>query len=356
MCRNIFALLIFGMSAITFGQVDYSTEIQAILGDNCASCHGSAGGLNLSDYTNLMDGGNNGVVINPYDHASSELYIRITLPSSSDEDMPPQGSLTQSEIDLISQWIEEGALSSPAGCTDPEAYNCIDDNGINYTFEIGDIQYVNGCNWGLDDFLELVYVGGCDESAPCEGFYNPNMDIDNGSCDYFQAPHGDDVTFTVADNGIIVDWSSFTPPVNASILGYHVQRCAESCAFITGSAFPWNDENTGISETVILDESDWEVGVEIKYAINVKYSNAESYGMAIGASYITPSLCPEMGDMNGDSTWNVLDIVTLANCVLAGNCNIQENGCAGDMNGDSTWNVLDIVTLANCVLAENCDN
>ena len=36
------------------------------------------------------------------------------------------------------------------------------------------------------------------------------------------------------------------------------------------------------------------------------------------------------------------------------NCAELENGCAGDLNGDGGWNVLDIVTLANCVLAQNC--
>ena len=62
----------------------------------------------------------------------------------------------------------------------------------------------------------------------------------------------------------------------------------------------------------------------------------------------------ELGDINGDSGWNVLDIVALANCVLAGNCIDQENSCAGDMNGDGGYNVLDIVALANCVLAGIC--
>jgi len=65
-------------------------------------------------------------------------------------------------------------------------------------------------------------------------------------------------------------------------------------------------------------------------------------------------ICPDMGDMNGDGGYNVLDIVTLANCVLASNCAELPNGCAGDMNGDGGYNVLDIVTLANCVLAGNC--
>ena len=69
---------------------------------------------------------------------------------------------------------------------------------------------------------------------------------------------------------------------------------------------------------------------------------------------IIDNLCPELGDINGDDDWNVLDIVALANCVLASNCSTQENGCAGDMNGDGDYNVLDIVALANCVLSSSC--
>ena len=64
--------------------------------------------------------------------------------------------------------------------------------------------------------------------------------------------------------------------------------------------------------------------------------------------------CPNHGDLNADNIWNVLDIVTLANCVLAQDCDEEVNGCAGDVNEDGTWNVLDIVTLANCILHQNC--
>ncbi|MGE4614446.1 MAG: T9SS type A sorting domain-containing protein, partial [Planctomycetota bacterium] len=68
-------------------------------------------------------------------------------------------------------------------------------------------------------------------------------------------------------------------------------------------------------------------------------------------------------DCNGDpcDTFDVLDIVILANCVLAGDCSqdcpTAPNGCfacAGDINQDGGYNVLDIVQLANCVLAQNC--
>ena len=94
-------------------------------------------------------------------------------------------------------------------------------------------------------------------------------------------------------------------------------------------------------------------GEEIKYAISVIYSNNPYWGWAIGASYFTEN-CPPLGDVNGDGTWNVLDVVTLANCVLANSCEDLSYSCAADMNGSDSWNVLDIVQLANCVLAQNC--
>jgi len=68
-------------------------------------------------------------------------------------------------------------------------------------------------------------------------------------------------------------------------------------------------------------------------------------------------LCPEIGDVNSDLSWNVLDIVALANCVLDDACTELENSCpapASDVNGDGNYNVLDIVSLANCVLDDIC--
>ncbi len=62
--------------------------------------------------------------------------------------------------------------------------------------------------------------------------------------------------------------------------------------------------------------------------------------------------CLHPGDLNDDGSYNVLDIVGLANCVLAADC----NGCQGDLNVDGSYNVLDIVALANCVLAASCDS
>ena len=64
--------------------------------------------------------------------------------------------------------------------------------------------------------------------------------------------------------------------------------------------------------------------------------------------------CTYPGDVNCDATWNVLDIVTLATCILNNNCPNLECGCAADLNGDGNYNVLDVVILANCILSVNC--
>jgi len=52
------------------------------------------------------------------------------------------------------------------------------------------------------------------------------------------------------------------------------------------------------------------------------------------------------GDLNGDGINNVLDVVSLVNCVLGENCEV----CAGDMNQDEILNVLDVVLLVNTIL------
>jgi len=125
---------------------------------------------------------------------------------------------------------------------------------------------------------------------------------------------------------------------------YHIQRCTDNCVWLPG--FTPGDTNT---EMEVYDEYSWESEVTIKYAIAVKYSNNPYWGWAIGASYFTPSACA-IGDLNQDGGWNVLDIVTLANCILGNSC----EGCEGDLNSDGVYNVLDIVTLANCILGQNC--
>ena len=60
----------------------------------------------MSSYSNLMSND----VIEPGNHQDSELYDRITRDNADAGDMPPgSNKLSQSEIDLIAQWINGGA-------------------------------------------------------------------------------------------------------------------------------------------------------------------------------------------------------------------------------------------------------
>ena len=99
-------MLLLILRAHLMAQVDYDSEIQPIFNSQCTHCHGNSAGLNLSSYANIMAGSNNGDVVNPYDHISSELWIRV----NSGQMPPGNNDLTNTQIDLITQWIDEGAL------------------------------------------------------------------------------------------------------------------------------------------------------------------------------------------------------------------------------------------------------
>ena len=168
------------------------------------------------------------------------------------------------------------------GCTDPEAYNCEESMNGEYVTDIGGIIYNYTC-----DGTTQAGTESCNNGEICEGFYNPDADTDNGSCRYYQAPHGNEVVLEVIDaNHISLDWSAFAPPDLAVLSSFHIQRCTElGCTWLTG----FTPGNSSL-ETSAIDDSQWQDGMEIKYAIAAKYENNPYWGWAIGASYITPSM------------------------------------------------------------------
>jgi len=173
---------------ILLGQVDFNTEIQPIFNNNCGNCHlgNSSGGLNLSNYENAMTGGNSGAVVEPGDHANSYLWQRVD-----DGSMPPGNNpdLSAGQINLIAQWIDEGALETPASNDvvitfqvdmtyqdvselgvhiagsfqgwNPSASECVllGDNIYATTFtltpgESHDYKFINGNAWGMDESVQ----------------------------------------------------------------------------------------------------------------------------------------------------------------------------------------------------------
>jgi len=108
------ALYFLILLSFLYAQVDYATEIQPIFTNSCTSCHqygNTSGGLNLTSYSGVMASSNSGTSVVPGDHANSLLWQRVndgSMPGSNQPD------LTADEINLIAQWIDEGALEVPA--------------------------------------------------------------------------------------------------------------------------------------------------------------------------------------------------------------------------------------------------
>ena len=98
-------------TSLIFSQISYTDQIQPIFNANCTSCHvgGGAATLDLTSYNGVMSGGVSGLSIISGDNVNSELYIRIILPEGAAGSMPPNDPLSQEEINLIGDWINEGA-------------------------------------------------------------------------------------------------------------------------------------------------------------------------------------------------------------------------------------------------------
>jgi len=94
----------------------YNDDILSILSkpeygspNGCLSCHGSSGGLDLSTYNSIIDGGDSGIGIIPDNPNESIVWQKIN-----DLSMPPASSdgsnVSSSDRDIIYDWIMQGAV------------------------------------------------------------------------------------------------------------------------------------------------------------------------------------------------------------------------------------------------------
>ena len=104
--------------------VDYEREIKPLLFQKCAACHGALkqnSGLRLDAGELIRKGGDSGPTVVPGESILSLLIERVTVEDHSIR-MPPEGQgekLTDSQVDLLRRWIDQGALS-PADENIPE--------------------------------------------------------------------------------------------------------------------------------------------------------------------------------------------------------------------------------------------
>ena len=121
----------------------------------------------------------------------------------------------------------------------------------------------------------------------------------------------------------------------------------------------WFNYTLLINDLEIISDNIFVNPFEIS-TLNIDLSTIDINSGAILTLEIYPENAPEkvqsvdfsiyssvlLGDLNNDGTWNILDIVILANLILAG----DSSNPAGDLNNDGLQNILDIVLLINIIL------
>jgi hypothetical protein len=94
-------------SVLLFGHV-----IDQVLNQKCGSCHNEEtqkGGFLVTTQEGLLEGGENGVVLQAGSPMSSELFKRISMNPASRKFMPTKGApMSYSETMLLKYWIEAG--------------------------------------------------------------------------------------------------------------------------------------------------------------------------------------------------------------------------------------------------------
>jgi len=102
--------------------VSYSRDIAPLLAEQCSTCHFPAGenpigvqlgGLDLSSYSSVLAGGirSGGAIVRADAPCDSVLYQKVTPGPPFGSRMPLNGPpfLAQVDIDLIHDWLAEGA-------------------------------------------------------------------------------------------------------------------------------------------------------------------------------------------------------------------------------------------------------
>lgn len=92
------------------GSINFVRDVQPLFKAHCIDCHGpkqQKNGFRLDRRRDAMKGGT-GTMIGPGNSQASRLYLRL-VGTRSGPQMPPDGPLSQEQINVIKAWIDQGA-------------------------------------------------------------------------------------------------------------------------------------------------------------------------------------------------------------------------------------------------------
>lgn len=103
--------VVFAQDAPAEPKVTYDDHVKAIFRAKCANCHNTdkkLAGLDLTNYTSLMQGGGSGAAVEAGDPSAS--YLWMVVSHESEPYMPPMSpKLDDATLAVIREWIELGA-------------------------------------------------------------------------------------------------------------------------------------------------------------------------------------------------------------------------------------------------------
>ena len=179
----------------------------------------------------------------------------------------------------------------------------------------GDVYVV--CHGSADDFIQ----------AECDGYHTYLSNGDDGYCLVFGTADG----FEVLD--CVGDWNEDpgdgwdVAGVSAATKDHTIVRKADVASGNAGNWAASAGTDADDSEWVVLDQNTWD------------YLGSHPHEFESPCS---------PGDVNGDDTVNVLDVVQTVNYILNGPFDFATD-CA-DVNADGVVNVLDVVLTVNFIL------
>jgi ankyrin repeat protein/cytochrome c551/c552 len=110
-CVAGYSLSASSSAAQPVAKVDFARDVQPIFQQSCIGCHGPSQqmvGLRLDRRLDAMRGGAFGAVIGPGNSVASRLFLRVSGTRVGTQ-MPPTGALRPEQIELIKNWIDQGA-------------------------------------------------------------------------------------------------------------------------------------------------------------------------------------------------------------------------------------------------------
>ena len=96
-------------------RLNFAQHAKPVFRTHCVNCHNSnrtSGGLDLTSYAAMMQGGSSGDVIEPGSPDDSFLF-QLIIHADSPEMPPGDQKIPDEDIEVIRKWIEDGAINRP---------------------------------------------------------------------------------------------------------------------------------------------------------------------------------------------------------------------------------------------------